>query len=333
MTTKFKKANIVKNYLVRFPNTPSLSLARKVYSENNEHFKDVEDVRGVIRYSRGLNGKNSRKNTNKEFRVRPNSLNPYNLPKSDAKKQSVFHLPKKCNNILFLSDLHIPFHNINALTVALKYGKEKKINCIFINGDLIDFYQISRFVTLERKRSVAEELMLANQFLDSLNKFFPKIPIYFLFGNHDMRLQKYLAVKAPELLDVPEFRLEMLLKAKEHNMTVIPDTTLVKVEKLNITHGHLVLRGFFSPVNGARGTFLRAKASTIISHIHNVSTHTEKTIAQRFITCYSTGCLCEITPAYNPFSNNFNHGFAHITTEKGMFRVRNMQILEGQIVN
>lgn len=330
------KSSICKKYIVRFPNTASLTLAKKIYSENTEHFKDVEDARSIIRYLRGLLGKGSRHVKDKKLHVKVGKFtnNPFKLPKSYASKAKVFYLPRSCNNILFISDLHIPYHDNTAISLALKYGIEKNINCIFINGDILDFYQISRFTNIERKRSVKEELQLAREFLDVLKATFPGVPIYFLMGNHDNRLEMYLAVKAPEVLDMEEFKLEVLLHADEYNMTVIKDTTLVRIGKLSVTHGHLLIRGIFAPVNAARGAFLRAKANVIISHVHKVSTHSEKTINEKIIVSYSTGCLCELNPDYNPFGNNFSHGFAHITTEpNGNFRVRNLQIVDGAIVS
>lgn len=330
------KGEIVKNYLKKFPNTPSLTIAKKIYAENSAEFRDIEAVRTHIRYFRGLHGKASKKKlTDTSLVVAPFSLkNPYNIPHSDGKPPKVFHLPHHLNNVLLISDLHIPYHDIKALTTAVDYGKKENINCIFINGDLLDFYQISRFVNLERRRSVKEELETAREMLGVLNKEFPNIPIYFLLGNHDKRLEYYLATKAPELLDVEEFKLKDLLQAEKFGMEIIDDTTLVKMGKLAVTHGHLLLKGVFAPVNAARGSFLRAKASVIIGHVHKVSTHSETTINNKIITCYSTGCLCELTPTYAPFGNNYSHGFAHVKIlPNGHYNVKNIQMIEGAIIN
>lgn len=330
------KADIARNYVKRFTKTASLTLARKMYIENIEIFKDIEDARKSIRYVRGLNGDKARKQAeHKELFVPKFSLgNPFRLPKSFATKQKVFHLPKEYDNILLISDLHVPYHSIEALSIAIDYGKKHEINCIFLNGDLMDFFQISRFMKTKRKRSVSQELEAAREVLDVLNKEFPSVPIFFLKGNHDNRLEHYLAEKAPELLDMDEYRLEELLDAKKRNMVVLEDSVLCKLGKLNVTHGHLLLRGFFAPVNAARGTFLRAKASTLISHVHKVSMHTETTIGQKTIVTYSTGCLCELNPEYSPFANNYSHGFAHVRTQtSGNYRVKNIQILNGVIIN
>ena len=330
MKTKSKTGEIVTGYLRRFPTTPTLSLARKIYKENKEYFTNIESVRSLLRHYRGAHGKKEKECLiNKEFLDQD-----YSLPKSHAEKRKVFNLPLSCNNVLLISDIHVPYQDNEAIKVAVEYGKKSKINCIFINGDLIDFHMISRFVHLERKPDIAYELKATRKFLKYLNHEFPKVPIYFLFGNHDLRLQTFLASKAPELLDMSEFKLEVLLDAKSCNMTVIDDTVLVKMGKLAVTHGHLLSKGFIAPVNAARGLFLKAKASSIMSHVHKVSTHSETNINGKTITTYSTGCLCELNPRYSPYANNFSHGFAHVKFQKGgNFSVKNIQVIDGIIVN
>jgi len=320
------KGAIVKSYLLRFPNSSTGSLSRKIYDENNQFFNSNEDVRSVVRYYRGARGKLDRKRiaTKKFFRK-------YNLPKQNTKRVSNFIIPEK--KLLVLSDLHIPYQDNKAIEVALDYGKQQKIDAIVINGDLIDFYDLSRFDKLERKYSVSEELEMVKEFLQVIKDEF-NVPIYFLMGNHDNRLEKYLANKAPELLNVEEFRLEKLLEAQKFNMKVFKERTILKAGKLNIVHGHLLLRGIFAPVNPARGSFLKAKSSVIIGHTHKVSTHSETTMNGKHIVCYSTGCLCELNPDYAPYANNYSHGFAYVEVYKlGHYSVKNLQLIDGSIIN
>lgn len=328
-----KKKDVVMEYLKKYPKLASLSLARTIYQDHPVLFKDVESVRAVIRYHRGIKGEANRKKVlDKTFVVPPNSINQYNLPRSRSVKRSRFVLPAKDNNILFISDLHVPYHDIKALTCAIKFGKEKKVNTVFINGDLIDFYPISRFSNRKRKSDFQEEIRKAKEVLTVLRNEFPDAAFYMLYGNHDNRLEDYLATKAPELLGTAEFQLNVLLEFDKFKIKHFEDTTLVKIGKLTVTHGHLLIKGIFAPVNPARGAFLRAKAHVIISHVHNPSTHTEKTIKDEIISTYSTGCLCELNPDYNPFGNNFSHGFAHITvSDGGKFRVDNKRVIDGEI--
>ena len=96
--------------------------------------------------------------------------NPLRLPASRESVYSAFKLPKTANDILLLSDIHVPYHNIEALTLALKYGMEHQVNTIILNGDLIDFYAISRFEKDPRKRDLAHEVNTCREFLTTLRK-------------------------------------------------------------------------------------------------------------------------------------------------------------------
>jgi hypothetical protein len=95
----------------------------------------------------------------------------------------------------------------------------------------------------------------------------------------------------------------------------------------------LFFRGFGAPVNAARGLFLKVKQSAIVGHTHRISEHSETTLSGELITCWSTGCLSELSPDYNPVSNNYSHGFAHIQTKTdGNYSVKNFRILKGKIL-
>jgi hypothetical protein len=245
------KAAIARAYRSKFPNTPSLTLAKRIYKDNPEVFKDVEDARAKLRYIEGKSGACNLSNKVKESA----------FFKEEARPNNPFRLPDR-----------------------------QQVNTVFINGDLIDFYQLSRFEKDPRARSLSYELDSAKLFLDALRSAFPDADIYYIKGNHCMRLESYLRVKAPELLGVQEFTLEALLQCNKYKVKVLDDKLLVKIGKLSITHGHHVIRGIFAPVNSARGTYLRAKQSTMISHVHKVSEHTETDMDGNMVTCWSTGC-------------------------------------------
>lgn len=113
---------------------------------------------------------------------------------------------------------------------------------------------------------------------------------------------------------------------------VIKDKRIVKAGKLNLLHGHEFQSGVIAPVNVARGVFLRAKTNTLVGHSHVTSEHTERDLNGDIVTCWSTGCLCELTPEYARI-NKYNHGFAHVLVNKdGGFNVKNMRIIKGKIV-
>ena len=222
-----------------------------MYAENNLSFINVEDSRSALRYIEGKNGKNLKtKFKNTEFHMtesRPR--NPYNLPDSYEEQREPYILPVCCDNILLISDLHIPYHNIPAVTIALDYGKKEKVNTIFINGDLLDCHTISKFESNPKKRSIKQEFDATREFLSQLRIAFPKASIYWLKGNHCIRWEKFLYSKVREIWDDDYFFLEERLQLNSVGVKILDDKVLVKAGKLSITHGHHIFKGAFTPVN------------------------------------------------------------------------------------
>jgi predicted phosphodiesterase len=324
---------IALSYINRFPDCPTLTLAKKLYEENKELFISLEQARTRIRYYKGQSGEYNRKHTKHKKEDLKHNYNPFKLPESSAEIRKPFILPTACNNILLISDLHVPYHDVPAITAAFNYGLEHNVNTIFINGDLIDFCLISRFENNPKKRSVKFELDACRTLLAAMREAFPTQEIFWLKGNHDVRLEAYLRVKAPELLDVSEFQLDNLLRLNELRIKIIDDNVLCKAGKLSITHGHHVMRGFFAPVNSARGVYMKAKQSTIIGHVHKVSEHTETNMDGDMTTTWSTGSLCELKPDYSPLVSNYAHGFAHVIVNKDKtYSVQNKRIFNGKIL-
>lgn len=324
-----KKLDVIRSYRDKYGmDMPTLKLARIIFKENAILFRDVEQVRT---YLRGIENKSGNQvKVTHPYPVRPK--NPYNLPESYSKEPAVLKLPTGCNSILCISDLHIPYHDIDALSLAIEYGINNDVNTIFINGDLIDFHGLSRFEKDPRKRSVKQEFEAAKSFLIALREAFPTQEIYWLLGNHDMRYQKWLMTKVYEVFDDEYYHLEQRLQVNEQRVKVIEDNVLVKAGKLAITHGHHVMRGFFAPVNSARGAWMKAKQSILISHVHKVSNHVEVNLDGDSFGTWSTGSLCELRPDYSPLVSNYQHGFAHILVDgSGDFQVKNYQIINGKI--
>jgi len=195
------RGDLAKDVLTKFPKHPTKSLADKLYNENPLLFRDAEDARSLLRYHRGESGTAKRKKS--EFfkengKVDKISTAP-KMPDSYASEQKKFKLPIADNNILMISDLHIPYQVNSAVESAINYGVEHKVNTVFINGDLIDFHGMSRYETDPRKRSIKDEFEATEQFLIYLRYKLPTANIYWLKGNHCIRYEKWLMTKAPML--------------------------------------------------------------------------------------------------------------------------------------
>jgi predicted phosphodiesterase len=254
--------------------------------------------------------------------------NPYKLPESDETTYEPYRIQAK--RVLVLSDIHIPYHSLDALTAALDIGKDEKPDAILLNGDTIDFHGLSRFVKDPKARSFAYELSAFKRFFEVLTQTFGS-KIYFKLGNHEERYNQFLMMKAAELEGVEEFSLENIIKARAEGIEVISDKRIVKLGDLNVVHGHEFGGSIFSPVNIARGLFLRGQVSAMQGHNHQTSEHTETNMNRDITTTWSLGCLCELFPSYLPI-NRWNHGFSLVDIDGNDFHVRNKRIHKGQIL-
>lgn len=315
----------------KFKDSPTLTLAKKLFKDNPKVYNSVEHARGAINRIRGTMGDYNRKAAiDKElYKKVEYKYNPFDdIPESHSEDREVWKLPASLKKVLLLSDIHFPYHDVKALKTALKYGQKEEVDSIFINGDMIDFYQLSFHEKDPRVTSIADELEMARNFFKTLRAIFPKAMIYYIPGNHEYRMQRYLRVKAPELLDVAEFRLDVLLKVAENNINYIEHGTKCYMGKLLVEHGDK-MKGS-GGVNPARSLFAKLKRHAICGHFHRTSEATEKVYDGDVVVTYSTGCLCELEPRYMEV-NNHNHGFAIVDMEGENFAVSNKKIVNGKV--
>jgi len=327
------KASIARKYRDKYPEYPSHKLARIMYNGNKLTFKDVEAARWALRYIEGKAGATSVKKTKDTAYFKPDARpsNPYNLPESDETiyKPFVFSGHKK---IGILSDIHVPYHNIPALTAAITYLKKEKIDGLLLNGDTIDCHRLSRFIKDPKKRNFKLELDTFKAVFDVLEKQL-KCKIYFKLGNHEIRYQHFLYEKASEIAGIEEFEFENIIKARARGVVMIGDKAVMKMNGLNGIHGHEYIGGISAPVNVARGLYLRGKVSAFQGHNHATSEHSETDMNGKIVTTWSIGCLSELHPDYMPL-NKWNAGFAYVELDQNGvdYEFKNKRIYNGKVL-
>lgn len=322
------KLELCRNYRAKYGwGMPTLKLARIIYAENKLLFKDAETVRTDLRRIENKRGVESGRPPKQKV-VPDRPKNPYKLPESDAKQFEPYNIEE--TKILILSDIHIPYHDIDALTAILDYVQEQEIEAVLLNGDILDFYGLSRFVRDPKARSVADELCMLEVFYASLQEHLP-VPVYYKMGNHEERYDHFLFMKAAEIIGVEEFGLDAVITRRMPGVRIIKDKRIVKFGHLSIIHGHEYASGIFQSVNVARGLFLKSKVSSLQGHAHQVSEHTETDLHGKITTTWSVGCLCDLHPDYAKL-NKWSQGFAIAQRNGDDFHVKNYRIHQGQIL-
>lgn len=328
--------DLAKQYLGRYQTTSTLQIARILQKEHPLIFGDIEQARHVVRYYRGALGKDARRTLKDTEFIRPieeamqDKYNPYGLPIPVKEDWSPVSLPFVSGRGLVMADTHIPYHDIEAITVAFDWAKNNGyIDFILLDGDLNDFYMLSYFEKDPRNRSFKNELDDTNVFLDSIEKAFPSAQIILKGGNHDYRWEAFLRRRAPELLDMKDFIWEEYLKLKQRGIFTVAHDVPIKVGKLNILHGH-ELQSLSTVVNPARGAYLKAIECVLIAHSHRTSQHAEMSMSGRLDTAWSIGCLCQLHPEYSRLTK-WNLGVAGMEFDKDDFEIENKRILKGHV--
>ena len=328
-----ERVNLLSKTLEEFPDAPTMTLAKKLYKEYPEHFTTLENARSMIRYRRGNRGAGDRekakKNHSETFRDPQKAGFKMQLPKSIANPFKDFKLPD--GRILVMSDVHVPYHDEKALEACLEYADYYEPDTILFNGDIADFFSISRWEKNPAERNLSRELQLCRQFIQHMRERYPHARIIYKIGNHEERWEKYMWVKAPEIIGISDFEIYNLLNFNKYGIEEVKGKQKIKAgQHLTIIHGHELFNST-APVNFARTLQTNLGVCTIAGHRHQTSEHAFKTADNKHIHCWSLGCLCDMQPEYAVL-NKWNHGFATIELSGKKFNVVNKRIIDGVVV-
>jgi len=200
----------------------------------------------------------------------------------------------KYKKVLFVPDIHAPFHDIKAIRALISFAKWWKPDHVFFLGDVVDFYAISSF-TKDPHRALGLQLEIdeAKKVLKMICDSAPQAHKYFIRGNHEARMQKFLWTRAAELsglqgLDVPHMLglAELGIHYYEEGRTKFRETI--------IKHGDIVRK--FTCYTG-KGEFENTGISGISGHTHRLGLYAMTNEAGDFI-WMECGHLCDIHQEY-----------------------------------
>jgi hypothetical protein len=225
-------------------------------------------------------------------------------------------------------DVHLPFHDPKAVDLLLLFIKFYQPDKIFINGDLIDCWAISKFAkSLNIDSPLKTEFELGREFFKSLRTICPKAHIIYIYGNHEFRFERYLAERAEDFYDIRGMTLKEQL-----------DCDLYKIEVVNnhlkenfYRYGHILI-GHFNKVQKHAGytakNLLDEKGMSLIqAHTHRLA-HIFKRDYENTKAGAESGCLCDLNPPYISIPN-WHLGFVTITTfPDGFFGITLRPIVE-----
>lgn len=217
---------------------------------------------------------------------------------------------------LILADIHCPYHDPNIINKICELIKREKFDEIYLLGDILDCVSISKFPKPpDRYDYLDEELNEAMLLLAQFRVAAETIPIKYILGNHEIRMQKYLWTRARPLAKLKSLQLDELLKTKAVGINIF-------TENIWLNKNFLLKHGTRTGENPSRGELLAHGVSGMSGHAHK-SNKSRKNFFGKPVIWYSIGHLCDVSKLdyAKDFSYTWNHGFAIIEYNNDLFNV------------
>jgi len=244
------------------------------------------------------------------------------LEMTDGREELLPNLSIKGTTAI-LCDIHLGFHDITAIKTAIQYISKQNVENIVLNGDTLDAHSLSRWRKSRNDIDLLSEIALAKYFLTNLEGTFPKAKIFFKIGNHEDRLESYIAENAAAFEGLLSWK--ELLELDKRGIELVGSNQIIECNGTWIAHGHeLKISGGRNPAS----TLLAKTLSNVcIGHLHRTSTAYDITLEREPKRADVIGTLSKLQRAYNPYSKS-NHGFAILQSDGQM---RNIKIQNGRI--
>lgn len=218
--------------------------------------------------------------------------------------------------VLFLTDVHIPFHDKRAYELALKVAlsERESIKEVILNGDFLDMYGVNGHGIDPRLKIDAEdEIRAGRKELKRIRAMFPKAKLVFLQGNHEFRLERYMAQNAPAVVDM--LTTPKALELHTVKATYIPFTPDQKYRVLGSSL-YARHRPNGSGANAAIQTVKNCGASVIYGDIHKTQECQHVTLRGDYHRAIGVGWLGDKNHPVMSYVKNHHDwqlGFAIIT--------------------
>lgn len=228
------------------------------------------------------------------------------------------------NKIAIISDIHVPFQHDEDLNRALLEIKNEKPDAIVIAGDLVDFWELSKFDKVPNfGKLVKEEIALAKDILTEIRRDNPQAKIYLIEGNHEFRIKAYAIRNAPALYD--EYFLRDALELSKLKITWVGTKhgsarwtdTYIDIEGMHIGHFDRVNQGSGQT---ARQLMMKKGGSFVQGHVHRAAIVYFRDIDGNITFGVENPCLCK--DAFYGSANDWQRGYSIIEKREEGWRPR-----------
>jgi predicted phosphodiesterase len=226
---------------------------------------------------------------------------------------------------IVISDVHYPFHD-EVYEKVKEYIVSEQPEYLIVNGDWIDAFSVSTHPRhYDIRVSLVDEIEWLKKEMTWLHKNLPKTKKYYIIGNHEHRINAYVARNAFEMIGVSgvDFRDQIDIEGWDIVYSGIKESDMMHwgyavghYDKASANAGYCVTRLMMS-----LGT------NVIQAHGHKNAMVTRRTKNGLFFG-FESGCLRTLDTEYSIHSN-WGHGFVEIVKQGIHTFAYNVPIVDG----
>lgn len=225
--------------------------------------------------------------------------------------------------------MHFPYQDNKAIESFLWMVQQLQPHRVVLNGDINDFFQLSRFNTgLERIDDLQNEIDQANYFRTLVRQKAPNAVLDEVDGNHDSRIKTYVEKNARALKSLRDIKPEALFRYGKLEINWHPGAGFLLRPEFVVKHGSIVRAEAGA---SAKAEFMLAGVSGISGHTHRLATYRKAGYVPRQWT--EQGCLCRTDPDYVTGAPNWFQGCAvgEFSTKSSSFVVHEVPLVDGKL--
>jgi len=228
---------------------------------------------------------------------------------------------------VYLPDYHGTFGDKQAAECAVHFMRLHKPELVIIGGDVVDFYQLSRFdKNPERALDLQDDLDAGHDFCNLVRHHAKNASILALQGNHEARMTRWLWSRGAELLKLRGMNVPSLLRLSDLNIRYV-ESGVQQFRKLTFKHGTRV-RSMSGVTAWAE---LESEGTSGVSgHTHRIGevSRTNRGGTYKWV---EAGCLCSLKPEYMPGQvPDWQQGLAYGVMVGDRFSLHTAHIIKGK---
>jgi len=222
---------------------------------------------------------------------------------------------KEGERTVYIADIHSIFGDETLLAAIDRFISDWQPDRIIYVGDQLDFYDLSVFdQNPTRVNTLQSETEVVGARLDYHRSIAPNAEQWWLDGNHEDRLMRYIWRNAPAFAHLledgdPYLSVPKLMKLGKRGIRYIPFPGRLDYQGFVVSHGPGGRRAGLMIKMCAKWMAEYVRSSGLCAHFHRYQTYGFNGDHGQQHTFYSIGCTCRLDPEYQPFPE-WQQGFA-----------------------